>query len=88
MYNLGCKEENPLAGNGQSSSPNPAWVIVQVIRQARDSSWAYDKFLRLALEAELRFRQKHIAAQRLRVAHFPDIKTLDQLGSKALRGVS
>ena len=57
-------------------------------RQARDGGWAYEEFLRCILEAELRSRQERTAAHRLREAHFPDIKTMDQLDWKALQGIS
>jgi len=57
-------------------------------RQARDGGWAYEEFLRCILEVELRSRQDRTAAHRLREAHFPDIKTLDQLDWKALQGIS
>ena len=57
-------------------------------RQARDGGWAYEEFLRCLLEAELRSRQERTSARRLREAHFPDIKTLDQLDWKALQGIS
>ena len=36
----------------------------------------------------MRSRQERTAAHRLREAHFPDIKTLNQLGWKVLQGVS
>ncbi len=57
-------------------------------RQARDGGWAYEEFLRCVLEAELRSRQERTAAHRLREAHFPDIKTLEQLDWAALQGIS
>ena len=46
------------------------------------------EFLQQVLEAELRSRQERATVHRLREAHFPDIKTLDQIEWKALQGVS
>lgn len=57
-------------------------------RQASDAGWSYEEFLRQVLEAEIRSRQERTAAQRVREAHFPDIKTLDQLDWKVLQGLS
>lgn len=57
-------------------------------RQAREAGWAYEDFLRELLEAEVRSRQERAAAHRLREAHFPDLKTLDQLDWSARPGVS
>ena len=68
--------------------PGVAREYPALARQARDGGWAYEEFLRCILEAELRSRQERTAAHRLREAHFPDIKTLDQLDWKALQGVS
>jgi DNA replication protein DnaC len=68
--------------------PGIAREYEALARQARDAGWAYEEFLRCALEAELRSRQERAAAHRLREAHFPDIKTLDQLDWKALQGIS
>lgn len=68
--------------------PGVAREYESLARQARDGGWAYEEFLRCILEAELRSRQERTAAQRLREAHFPDIKTLDRLDWQALQGIS
>lgn len=57
-------------------------------RQAREDGWAYEEFLRAALEAEILSRHDHVAARRLKEAKFPEIKTLDQVDWKSLQGVS
>ena len=57
-------------------------------RQAGAEGWPYEDYLRELLEAEVRSRQERAAACRLREAHFPDIKTLDQIDWQALSGVS
>jgi DNA replication protein DnaC len=68
--------------------PGAAKEYQSLARQARDDGWAYEEFLRQVLEAEMRSRQERTAARRLREAHFPDIKTLDQLDWDALKGIS
>lgn len=57
-------------------------------RQASDGGWAYEDYLRELLDAEVRSRQERAAAGRLREAHFPEIKTLDQIDWQALSGIS
>lgn len=68
--------------------PGAAREYQVLARQSRDGGWAYEEFLRQVLEAEMRSRQERTSARRLQEAHFPDIKTLDQLDWKALQGVS
>ena len=57
-------------------------------RQANDGGWAYQDYLRELLEAEVVSRRDRAAASRLREAHFPEVKTLDQIDWQALSGVS
>ena len=57
-------------------------------RQARDGGWDYEEFPPCILEVEVWSCQERTAAHRLRKAHFPDNKILDQLDWKALQGVS
>lgn len=57
-------------------------------RQANDGGWAYQDYLRELLEAEVTSRRDRSAACRLREAHFPEVKTLDQIDWQALSGVS
>lgn len=57
-------------------------------RQANDGGWAYQDYLRELLEAEVVSRRERTAASRLREAHFPEVKTLDQIDWQALSGVS
>ena len=57
-------------------------------RQAVADGWTYEDYLRELLEAEVRSRQERAAACRLREAHFPEIKTLDQIDWQALSGIS
>ncbi len=68
--------------------PGASREYQSLARQARDGGWAYEEFLRQVLEAEMRSRQERTAARRLQEAHFPDIKTMDQLDWDALKGIS
>lgn len=68
--------------------PGAAREYQSLARQARDGDWVYEEFLRQVLEAEMRSRQERASARRLQEAHFPDIKTLDQLDWEALKGIS
>jgi len=57
-------------------------------RQAGADGWTYEDYLRELLEAEVRSRQERAAASRLREAHFPDVKTLDQVDWQALKSLT
>lgn len=57
-------------------------------RQAGAGGWKYEDYLSQLLEAEVKARQEHVAAQRIREARFPDVKTLDQIDWDAMKGVS
>jgi DNA replication protein DnaC len=59
-----------------------------IARQARDGGWAYEDFLAQVLETEIHSRRGHAVEHRLREAHFPEAKTLDQLDWNALKGIS
>jgi DNA replication protein DnaC len=60
----------------------------QLARQARDGGWPYEDFLCQLLEAELHSRQGHTAQRCLKAAHFPDVKTLEQLDWGMLNGIA
>lgn len=68
--------------------PSLGREVASLARQARDEGWPYEDFLRELLEAEIRSRQDHAAARRLREARFPEVKTLDQIEWEELRGIS
>jgi DNA replication protein DnaC len=57
-------------------------------RRAQDSGQPYQEFLRELLEAEVISRRQSTARRLLREAHFPDVKTLDQVDWQALKGIS
>ncbi len=57
-------------------------------RQAADAGLPYEDYLRELLEAEVLSRRDRAVSRRLKEAHFPDTKTVDQIDWKALKGVS
>lgn len=57
-------------------------------RQAQDGGWKYEDFLRELLEIEVHSRQQSTSARRIKEAHFPELKTLDQIQWEALQGIS
>lgn len=59
-----------------------------IARHARDGGWPYEEFLRQLLEAEVLTRRQKAAERRLKSAHFPEVKTLDDVDWSALEGVS
>ena len=68
--------------------PAAAREYKALARQAQDGGWRYEDFLRELLEMEVHSRQQSTAARRIKDAHFPDLKTLDQLQWEALQGIS
>lgn len=59
-----------------------------VARRAQDGGWSYDAYLLELLDLETRSRNAHTAQRLLREAHFPDLKTIEQIDWDALQGVS
>ena len=60
---------------------------VALAGQAGESGWSYAEFLRELLDEEIGSRQERTAARRLWEAHFPDVKTLNQIDWEAMNGV-
>lgn len=60
----------------------------QLARQAADQGWTFEVYLKELLEAELRNRDEHMMARRLKEAKFPEMKSLEQIEWKFLEGVS
>ena len=58
-----------------------------LVRQASDAEWEYGDFLIHLLELEVLGRRDATANRRIREAHFPEVKTLDQFDWTALKGV-
>lgn len=60
----------------------------RLARQAQDGGWSFEDYLKELLDVEITARREHTAAQRLKEARFPDLKTLDQIEWDALEGIS
>lgn len=56
-------------------------------RQGIQGGWRYEEFLSHLLEAEISARRQGTVARLVREAHFPDVKTLDQIQWDDLHGV-
>ena len=59
-----------------------------VARRAHKDGWSYEAYLQELLEVEMRSREHHMAARRLKEARFPEVKTLEQIDWNAMAGVS
>lgn len=57
-------------------------------RQAGEAGWIFEIYLKELLEAELRNRDEHMIARRLKEAKFPEMKSLEQIEWKLIEGVS
>lgn len=57
-------------------------------RQAASEGWTFETYLKELLAGELRKRDEHMVARRLREAKFPEIKTLEQIEWDAMQGIS
>jgi hypothetical protein len=83
----GARSDHPGAPSDAEAAGGKA-QLRGLARQANDGGWAYQDYLRELLEAEVVSRRDRAAASRLREAHFPEVKTLDQVDWQALSGVS
>lgn len=72
----------------QLRTPTIARDYAAMARRARDDGWPYEEYLRELLEAELRTRQENAARRYLKLAGFPDLKTMEQIDWEALQGIS
>ena len=68
--------------------PAVAREYTALARQAAADGGRCEDYLKELLEAEVRSRRDHVAHARIREAHFPDLKTLDQIDWSAMAGVS
>jgi DNA replication protein DnaC len=59
----------------------------EVLRQAEDQGYGYEQFLQALLEKELEQRQQNQQARRIRAAHFPLKKSLDNFEFQHLPNV-
>src|SRR2546422_8000535 len=68
--------------------PGVARTFEALARQARDAHWPHEDYLHEVLTAEQASRDESVIRQRLREAHFPEVKTLDTFDFAAADGVS
>src|SRR6202165_799332 len=68
--------------------PGIARVFDGLARQARDAHWPHEDYLHEVLSAEQASRHESVIRQRLREAHFPEVKTLDTFDFTTADGVS
>src|SRR5918994_645421 len=68
--------------------PGIARTFEGLARQARDAHWPHEDYLHEVLSAEQASRHESVIRQRLREAHFPEVKTLDAFDFTAAEGIS
>src|SRR6266446_6220266 len=68
--------------------PGIGRVFDGLARQARDAHWPHEEYLHEVLSAEQASRHESVIRQRLREAHFPEVKTLDTFDFTTADGVS
>jgi DNA replication protein DnaC len=49
----------------------------RLAKRGRDETWSYEEFLAACLEREVASRQSHGGENRIKAAHFPQTKTLE-----------
>jgi len=62
----------------QMKAPRIAQSVARVAERARSESWSYEDFLATLLEQEVLARQAQGGEARIRAAHFPARKTIDE----------
>src|SRR6185295_14079699 len=68
--------------------PGVARTFEGFARQARDAHWPHEDYLQEVLSAEQASRHESVIRQRLREAHFPEVKTLDTFDFAAADGIN
>ena len=68
--------------------PGIGRVFDGLARQARDAHWPHEEYLHEVLGAEQASRHESVIRQRLREAHFPEVKTLDTFDFPAAEGLN
>jgi DNA replication protein DnaC len=77
-----------IQGHARSlKMPGLAHSYETLARDARDSKWTYEEYLHEVLTAELASRADSAVRQRIRDAHFPELKTLDGFDFGAAEGL-
>jgi DNA replication protein DnaC len=71
----------------QLKMPAAARAFEALGRQAREEKWSFEDYLHEVLSVEVASRRESAVRQRIREAHFPEIKTLDQFDFAAAEGI-
>lgn len=65
------------SGTCGMKAPRIAQAVSRVVEQARNESWSYEDFLTVLLDHEVLARQAQGGEARIRAAHFPARKTVE-----------
>jgi DNA replication protein DnaC len=68
-------------------APSLLASVDRIATRARDESWPYEEFLAACLEREVASRQSHGGEARVKAAHFPQIKTLEDFDFSYQRSI-
>jgi DNA replication protein DnaC len=71
----------------QLKMPGAARAFEALGRQAREEKWSFEDYLHEILTVEIASRRESAIRERMRDAHFPELKTLDQFDFAASDGV-
>ena len=71
----------------QLKMPGAARAFEALGRQAREEKWSFEDYLHEVLSVEIASRRESAVRQRIRDAHFPETKTLDQFDFAASEGI-
>jgi DNA replication protein DnaC len=63
-------------------------AATRLAERARTESWTHTEYLVACLQREVCARESHGGQDRIRAAHFPAVKTLEELDTTHLRGVT
>lgn len=71
----------------QLKMPGAARAFEALGRQAREEKWSFEDYLHEIFTVEIASRRESAIRERMRDAHFPEVKTLDQFDFAASDGV-
>src|SRR5215475_9637228 len=71
----------------QLKMPGAARAFEALGRQAREEKWSFEDYLHEILTVEIASRRESAVRERIRDAHFPETKTLDQFDFAASDGI-
>src|SRR4051794_322483 len=68
-------------------APAAARALPQLAQRAREEDWSYDRFAEALLSTEVSSRESHGGQSRVKAAHFPARKTLEEFDFTFQRSV-